>query len=124
MNIDSASRYRKKPKDMRTLEQKSQAIREQMELDALLQQQRAQRMRGMVGAVRGAVTAATSAGPEGKTTKPDAFESVAMGTATGVEDANDASEPTPPALLAPPERLNRRRAVALMGERLEANTRE
>jgi len=87
--LSGASRYRKKPVDTRTLTQKQQAIQEQMALDALRQQQQAQRLRGMVGTLRGAVSAATT------TASPEANEADATG-ATG--DAGT-GQPAPAGLL-------------------------
>jgi hypothetical protein len=51
-------RYRAPHRRIRPLEERKQAIQEQMELDALKQRQRAQQARGMVGILRGAVQAA------------------------------------------------------------------
>ena len=53
-------RYRAPRQDTRTLAEKRQALHDQMELEALRQQQQAQRLRGAVGLVRGAVAAASA----------------------------------------------------------------
>jgi hypothetical protein len=51
-------RYRAPRQRQRSLEERKRAIQEQMELDALKQQQRARQAWGMVGILRGAVHAA------------------------------------------------------------------
>jgi hypothetical protein len=51
-------RYRAPRQRQRSLEERKRAIQEQMELDALRQQQRARQARGMMGILRGAVQAA------------------------------------------------------------------
>lgn len=62
--LSGASRYRKKPTDTRTPAEKEQDIRDQMRLEELQQQHRAQRLRGMIGAVHSAVSAATTDTPD------------------------------------------------------------
>ncbi len=57
-------RYRAPRQDTRTLAQKKQAMQEAMELETLRQQQRAQRVRGALGLVRGAVAAVQSGGDD------------------------------------------------------------
>jgi hypothetical protein len=54
-------RYRAPRNDTRSLEEKKRALQEQMELDALKAQQRAQKVAGAVGLVRGAAQAARDA---------------------------------------------------------------
>src|SRR5215469_3845117 len=51
-------RYRAPRKDARSLEERKRAIQEQMELEALKAQQRARKVAGAVGLVRGAAQAA------------------------------------------------------------------
>src|SRR5215472_16215560 len=80
-------RYRAPLRQIRSLEERKRAIQEQMELDALKQQQRAQQARGMVGILRGAMQAAREPMDEGAVAPQVAGTFPAEGQVTAVPAA-------------------------------------
>jgi len=91
-------RYRAPQQDTRTLAQKKQALQDAMEIEALRQQQREQRVRGALGLVRGAVAAAqvgSNAGDDGDGLGADAGDDAPTDAADGTAVSAPTASPLP-----------------------------